>query len=264
MRRYVYGRRRLSITADGASHYYAYDGIGSVVNLTSASGTAEWTYAYEPFGATRTETQEDNNAPINPMKFVGELSDPTGFYYLRARQYDPRNGRFDRPDPASTSAPDPYVSSYVYARNRPTVLIDPSGMTFEEINDGQQAARAVTEETRNLQSRRPHCSTFEDLFATNGGTRFLLRVTARCTVRSLLSGHYAIAVFLPNRFSSPLEIAHGRIRPHVVYQLRVKIFQSREFKCSTGLQLSAFGDIGGLHALGVYLPTLWALRATCP
>jgi hypothetical protein len=43
-----------------------------------ATGATQWTYAYEPFGATRTETQDDPSVPQNSLKFTGELLDPTG------------------------------------------------------------------------------------------------------------------------------------------------------------------------------------------
>jgi RHS repeat-associated protein len=63
------------------------------------------------------------------MRFAGELNDTaTGLYHLRARQYDAANGRFLAKDPLPPILTAPYFSTYVYANDRPTVLIDPSGM----------------------------------------------------------------------------------------------------------------------------------------
>jgi RHS repeat-associated protein len=77
------------------------------------------------------------------MKFVGELLDPTGLYHLRARQYDPTTGHFTRPDPALTRSKDPAQSSFAYANNEPTVMVDPSGETFEPTSEGPDRAWLV-------------------------------------------------------------------------------------------------------------------------
>lgn len=92
LRRYVYGEHRISMTTGANVSYYHHDKLGSVANVTSASGTGQWTYDYEPFGATRLETEDVPASPQNVLKFAGELLDPTGLYYLRARLYDPVAG----------------------------------------------------------------------------------------------------------------------------------------------------------------------------
>jgi RHS repeat-associated protein len=140
IRRYVNGGRTVSMTEGGSTFYYVYDGIGSVVNVVSSTGSTEWTYSYEPFGATRTQTQDDPNAPTNVVQFAGELADPTALYYLRARQYDPTLGRLLTVDPARPDEATPAASTYAYAADRPTVLADPSGATFEPTNAGLSAA----------------------------------------------------------------------------------------------------------------------------
>jgi RHS repeat-associated protein len=127
LRRYLYGLSRISMTTPGGTFYYHYDGVGSVTNLTTSSGKTEWTDLYEPFGAVRTETKNDAAAPANPMKFAGEYLDAIGLYNLRAREYDPVVGRFLAQDPAPGAEDEPYLGSYVYVGDRPTVLVDPSG-----------------------------------------------------------------------------------------------------------------------------------------
>jgi RHS repeat-associated protein len=129
LRRYLYGMSRLSMYSGGASYYYNYDRLGSVANLTSSTGASQWTYAYEPFGTTRTETKNNNKAPTNLMKFAGELLEgSTSLYHLRARQYEPASGHFLTTDPLAPVLTDPPVAAYVYAKNRPGVLVDPSGL----------------------------------------------------------------------------------------------------------------------------------------
>ncbi len=144
LRRYVNGRRHVSMTTGGNTFYYAYDGFGSVANATASNGATEWTYAFEPFGATRTETQDDPSAPVNVMKFVGELADTTGLYYLRARQYEPANGRFLGLDPLQRSDRQAQISKYIYADDQPSVLADPSGQGAIAFGSpGSRAADAV-------------------------------------------------------------------------------------------------------------------------
>ena len=110
--------------------YLNHDALGSVSDVTNATGAAQWRYAYEPFGGLRSETKVVSTAPINTLKYDSQYHDAnTGLYHLRARQYDPRLGRFTAQDPVSPSRSDPYVSAYAYANNQPTVLADPTGLT---------------------------------------------------------------------------------------------------------------------------------------
>jgi RHS repeat-associated protein len=133
LRAYLYGLSRISQTAGSASSYFLYDGLGSVANLVSSTGTTQWTWSYEPFGATRTEQKANGKQPDSAMRFTGEYLDPTGLYHLRARQYDPATGRFLTVDPLSGGGS---VSRYVYAQNRPTVLIDPTGLlSWKDLKD---------------------------------------------------------------------------------------------------------------------------------
>jgi RHS repeat-associated protein len=143
IRRYIYGVTRIAMLSGGGTYYYGYDVLGSVANVTSSTGTTEWTDSYEPFGALRAEVQNDPSAPPNEMKFAGELADPTGLYYLRARQYDALTGRFLTLDPADSSSDQPLLSSYAYAADRPTVMGDPTGEKFNRLETGKERALFV-------------------------------------------------------------------------------------------------------------------------
>ena len=139
LRRYRQGLATVSMDTAGSPSYYHYDGLGSVVNLTSASGVTQWTYAYLPYDGVRTETKNQNQAPLNVLRFSGELLDPTGLYYLRARSYDPGSGRFLSTDPASAGPSDPYVSAYAYANGNPVRFVDPTGRDTYALCFGGQA-----------------------------------------------------------------------------------------------------------------------------
>lgn len=113
--------------SEGETSFFHGDRLGSVNDVTSESGKPLSAYAYEPFGATRSERQSPG-APTNPRGFTGEYREQgTGLYDLRARSYDPSSGRFSQPDPAAPLAEQPFVTAYAYANGRPTVMVDPSG-----------------------------------------------------------------------------------------------------------------------------------------
>jgi len=54
----------------------------------------------------------------------------TDFLYLRARWYQPTNGRFTQPDPwvGNPRQPHTLVQGYAYVHGNPIVLVDPTGM----------------------------------------------------------------------------------------------------------------------------------------
>lgn len=133
LRGYMYGLDLLTMRSAGATSYYHYDGIGTVVDVTSASGLPQWSYEYEPFGASRSSLKVDPLAPDNPMRFTGEYRDTTGLYHLRARQYDSSLGRFLSVDPFPAPVLKPYLCAYSYVGNQPTMFVDPSGLVAEGV-----------------------------------------------------------------------------------------------------------------------------------
>ena len=61
--------------------------------------------------------------------YSGEQTDANGMQYLRARYYDPSNGRFNRLDPFAGNASDPQsLHKYLYAHANPVMNVDPSGL----------------------------------------------------------------------------------------------------------------------------------------
>jgi len=183
IRRYLYGQGRISMSSGGNSFYYHRDALGSIAQLTDAAGDSQWTYGYEPYGAIKTETEDETGAPENPIRFAGELFDQTGLYQLRARQYDPTLGRFTRPDPASCAHGAPSISGYAYADDRPTLRVDPSGETSLPCDGGQAAAQASSyasggEEAEPPRNQFASCTAFVS-------TRSLASAGSRNCVRPL-------------------------------------------------------------------------------
>ncbi len=139
-RQYIYGLQRIR-QSNGTASYYHYDPLGSIANLTSSSGTTQWTWSYEPYGVIRTTS---GTSPTNFLNYTGEYKDPTGLYHLRARQYDPTTGRFLATDPLAPEVRGGAVSSYSYVSAQPTVLVDPSGMRGSPSTAGTQFASYST------------------------------------------------------------------------------------------------------------------------
>ncbi len=129
-RQYVYGldliaqRRQLTSTTFEA-RYYAYDGHGSVRQLTDSTGAVTDTYTYDAFGNLISST----GTTPNHYLYAGEQFDEDlNLYYNRARYLDVRSARFWTTDPFEGYPEDPKsIHKYVYSNGSPTTTVDPSG-----------------------------------------------------------------------------------------------------------------------------------------
>ena len=122
---YVHGDDLISRKQGGEVRYYVYDGHGSVRQLTDADGTVTDSYIYDAFGNLRDHVGNSDNRYL----YAGEQYDPdAGLYYLRARYYDPGNGRFLTHDPYIGNPEQPVtLHRYLYGNANPVTYIDPSG-----------------------------------------------------------------------------------------------------------------------------------------
>ncbi len=103
-RRYTYGHDLISVTElpstlnpQLSTHYYGYDGHGSVRFLTdSDSGAATDitdTYDYDAYGQLLAQTYTGSGPTMNHYRYTGEQWDADlGMYYLRARYLNPNTG----------------------------------------------------------------------------------------------------------------------------------------------------------------------------
>ncbi|MEW8150669.1 MAG: polymorphic toxin-type HINT domain-containing protein [Candidatus Thiodiazotropha endolucinida] len=122
---YTYGDDLISQDRSGEIHYYHYDGLGSTRSLTDSLGNLANTYDYEAFGGVLSQTGTIENRYL----FAGEQFDSAlDQYYLRARYYDPSQGRFTQQDTWMGRNHDPItLHKYLYAHADPGNLIDPTG-----------------------------------------------------------------------------------------------------------------------------------------
>ncbi len=129
---YVYGDDLIAQDRQGTDAYYLYDGQMSTRALTNSAGNITDTYSYDAFGVLLNST----GSTLNNYRYTGEQFDPnSGFYYLRARYYSPEIGRFTIADDFPPDMFDPgTLHRYVYVKNNPVNLIDPSGEFFTMIS----------------------------------------------------------------------------------------------------------------------------------
>jgi len=102
-----------------------YDGLASTRQLTDINGAVTDSYDFYAFG----EILKRTGTTDNRFLFTGEQYDPNlGFYFLRARLYNPNIGRFHTLDSFEGFPFDPAsLHKYLYCKNNPTLLTDYSG-----------------------------------------------------------------------------------------------------------------------------------------
>ncbi|MBA3470772.1 MAG: RHS repeat-associated core domain-containing protein [Herpetosiphonaceae bacterium] len=115
----------------GASgrRWYGTDLTGSVRQTYDDAGTLLTNRSWTPFGIELGGTGQSG------IGYAGEWQDSTGLVYLRARWYDPQQGRFLSRDPWDGTVTSPQtLNPYAYAHNQPSRFRDPSGRCIEPIS----------------------------------------------------------------------------------------------------------------------------------
>ena len=128
---YVYGKDGLiGFYYDGEPFLYERGVQGDVLRVYDRSGEVAAEYAYDAYGNCEVLADVGGIASLNPFRYRGYYYDAeTGLYYLNARYYDPRLGRFISPD--SLSYLDPSAAAgmnlYAYCQCDPVNYSDGSG-----------------------------------------------------------------------------------------------------------------------------------------
>ena len=122
---YVFGHERISQDRNGSHSTYHADGLGSIRALTRLAGTVTDRYDYNAYG----QLEHSEGTTQNDFRYTGEQYDPNlGFYYLRARYYNPANGRFPTMDTYQGRIHEPQtLHKYLYVHGDPVNMVDPSG-----------------------------------------------------------------------------------------------------------------------------------------
>jgi RHS repeat-associated protein len=132
--------------------YYVHAGLdGSSMATTDANAALVEGYAYSAFGET--SFVDPALGVVGQSKidqrflFQGQLYDATyGRYAMRAREYDPKWGRFVSPDPIGLGGG---ANRYAFVGNRPLTTVDPSGLCGQPAATGGPAAPELSPFVRN-------------------------------------------------------------------------------------------------------------------
>jgi RHS repeat-associated protein len=107
---------------------YLTDALGSVTATVNQSAQVVNTYRYTPYGSTLAKT---GPGPDPAFGWVGTkgyrpTGNPFSNFYVRKRHADSATGRWPAMDPIRHRLRG--TNGYVYARNRPAIIVDPSGL----------------------------------------------------------------------------------------------------------------------------------------
>jgi RHS repeat-associated protein len=140
------------LAQNSGTYLYLKDQLGSVVDIADTNGNKIQHYIYSAFGQllgiqNAAASDVTSNPPLSTsFTFTGREHDSeSGFYFYRARYYDPNTGRFLQkdPSPGKLSNASSVVNSYIYALNNPGNRVDPTGK-FSFVEDVIIAVVAVS------------------------------------------------------------------------------------------------------------------------
>lgn len=119
---YLHGLDLVAQNDGVSSEYFAYDGLGSVRQMLDGAGNVLLAQAFDPYGNPGTGTDSTS------FGFTGEQTDTNGLIFLRARYYNPRQGRFLQRDLWNGDGVQPIsLNSGIYSNANPVNFTDPSG-----------------------------------------------------------------------------------------------------------------------------------------
>lgn len=166
------------VSGSDAAYYYHRDLVGSITDLTTSTGAAAKTYDYtSAFGTGGPGV--DANQPNNNFGYAGQYKEPAGGedtgladalgYNMRARNYDPVQGRFTGRDPHTPGQETPADSTYTYTENSPTNRYDPAGTCWWIPGSGDESCwTAKFPGTEKIPSLDEVCKDGADYATANG------------------------------------------------------------------------------------------------
>jgi len=108
----------------GAKSYYFGDGLGSIREMTDATGTLQNSYSYGAWGELRTSS----TTVANSYGYTGREFGEEGLYFYRARYLDPGLGRFLSKDLINNTIIAKKSNKYYYVENTPINSLDSFGL----------------------------------------------------------------------------------------------------------------------------------------
>ncbi len=122
---YLYGLSRIAQQpGTNGMQYFGVDGLDSVRQLYNSSGQVVANTRYDPYG----NVMSQSGTGTSVYGFAGELTDATGLVDLRARYYDPMQGRFTSQDTWQGDYNTPLtLNKWNYTNGNPVNYTDPNG-----------------------------------------------------------------------------------------------------------------------------------------
>ncbi|MDO4425774.1 MAG: RHS repeat-associated core domain-containing protein, partial [Planctomycetia bacterium] len=114
------------------TYFYSFNHLGSVIDMTDASGAVVNHYAYDPYGLIT----ERSESVFNPFRYVGQygiMDDDNGLWYVRARYVSQLSETFITVDPLGQYAD---LNVYRYAGNKTAVDVDINGKINIDFKQG--------------------------------------------------------------------------------------------------------------------------------
>ena len=131
---YLYGLDLIAQTNGADIQYFLGDALGSVRQLTDASGTLILPRNYDPFGNPWSVAGEEPTI----FGYTGQQTDPIGMVYLRARYYQPSIGRFVTRDTWDRKTETLMIfNKWLYGNDSPVNFTDPAGLYPLELIEKQ-------------------------------------------------------------------------------------------------------------------------------
>lgn len=146
-------------------HYWT-NHRGDVLSIRDNSGNEVGSYMYDAYGNVLLETGDI--AKDNSIRYAGYYYDKeTMHYYLKARYYDSKDGRFISRDTFHGLKDDPLtINLYAYVKNNPIKFIDPSGHLYVTKHWYGYTAHVSHYDTEKIQKRGAVVVTSVSLAAT--------------------------------------------------------------------------------------------------
>jgi RHS repeat-associated protein len=121
------------------TEYFLGDALGSVRQMTDASGEITFARGYDPYGVVTYTT----GASQTEFGFTGEQYDTyIKLIYLRSRMYDPASGRFTSRDTWSGDYNRPLsLNRWMYVEGNPVNFTDPTGLVKCPWNPALECSR---------------------------------------------------------------------------------------------------------------------------
>jgi RHS repeat-associated protein len=130
-------------------HFAHVDGIGNVIALTDSAQNVKRDYDFDAWGGLRGGTDYKPFSGADRARFKGALwlGPQVDVYFMRARWYEPKSGRFLSEDPVGLEGG---INPYAFAGSDPVNASDPTGLEvcvdkLSQLSDLEDAMNADIE-----------------------------------------------------------------------------------------------------------------------